>query len=205
MWRGHAVVVFGTVALVSAFSCNSRAPEPLPPDLSEYSLRDDIEDGNARPPTGLDGLRFKDGQGRPFDLRQFRGKKHVVLVITRGFPGYICPYCNAQTSRLIKNYDEFRKRGAEVLVVFPGSMDHLMEFVAAVKAQVGDMPFPFPLLLDEDLRAVDDLGIRGDQAKPSTYIVTKQGQLHFAYVGTSRSDRPSVKVLLRKLDDLAGT
>lgn len=202
MWRRRAVVALGAAALL--ISCNARAPEPLPPDLSEYSLRDDIEDGNSRPPTGLDGLTFKDGQGRPFDLRQFRGKKHVVLVVTRGFPGYICPYCNAQTSSLIRNYEEFRKRGAEVLVVFPGSKEHVAEFIAAVRAQVGDMPFPFPLLLDEDLSAVDDLGIRGDQAKPSTYIITQQGQIHFAHVGTSRSDRPSVKVLLRKLDDLAG-
>ncbi len=62
---------------------------------------------------------------------------------------------------------------------------------------------PFPLVLDVELRAVDQLGIRADLAKPSTYILDKQGRLRFAYVGATPADRPSVQSILEQLDALA--
>ena len=61
-------------------------------------------------------------------------------------------------------------------------------------------PIPFPVLLDENFTAVDKLGIRGDLAKPSSYIIDKQGQVRFAYVGATNADRPSVQSLLKQLD-----
>jgi peroxiredoxin len=56
--------------------------------------------------------------------------------------------------------------------------------------------------LDEDYQAVERLGIRADQAKPSTYILDKQGKVRFAYVGKDTTDRPSVKAMLDQLDKL---
>ena len=53
-----------------------------------------------------------------------------------------------------------------------------------------------------ELKAVDHLGIRKDLSKPATYILDKQGQTRFAYVGDSLADRPSVKALLEQLDAL---
>ena len=61
---------------------------------------------------------------------------------------------------------------------------------------------PFPVVLDIELKAVDQLGIRKDLSKPATYILDKQGQVRFAYVGESLADRPSVKALLEQLDAL---
>ena len=66
----------------------------------------------------------------------------------------------------------------------------------------GNKKVPFALLLDQDLKAVELLGIRGDLAKPSTYILDKQGNAVFAFVGESTADRPSVKALLAQLDKL---
>jgi len=64
--------------------------------------------------------KLVDTHGRSFDLAGYRGQTHVVLVITRGFPGFLCPYCTTQTSRLIPNYGEFVKRGGEGLGFYPG-------------------------------------------------------------------------------------
>ena len=61
---------------------------------------------------------------------------------------------------------------------------------------------PFPIVLDVELKAVNQLGIRKDLSKPATYILDKQGQTRFAYVGDSLADRPSVKALLDQLDAL---
>ena len=38
-----------------------------------------------------------------------------------------------------------------------------------------------------------------DLAKPATYIVDKQGQVRFAYVGANIADRPSVHFMLDQL------
>jgi hypothetical protein len=46
------------------------------------------------------------------------------------------------------------------------------------------------------------LGIRGDLAKPSVYVLDKQGNVVYAYVGETLTDRPSVRVLLAQLDKL---
>jgi hypothetical protein len=52
------------------------------------------------------------------------------------------------------------------------------------------------------LKAVNSLGISGDLAKPSTYILDKKGNAVFAFVGETTADRPSVKALLAQLDKL---
>ena len=74
------------------------------------------------------------------------------------------------------------------------------EFLAAVKEQANDQVVPFPLLYDQDLKAVDQLGIRYQLAKPSTLIFDREGNLRYAYVGKDLSDRPSVKAMLDQLD-----
>jgi peroxiredoxin len=157
---------------------------------------------NTEVPADALALSFVDTQGRTYSLEQFRGQKNVVLVFLRGFSGAICPYCTAQTSRLISNYGQFAERDAEVLAVYPGDSAHLGEFLEAARNQsqppAADMPFP--VLLDADFQAVDRLAIRGNLAKPSTFIVDRQGQVRFAYVGAHLSDRPSVKALLAQLD-----
>ncbi len=167
--------------------------------------------------TPIDGcdvgsLQFTDINGQPTDLTQFLGKKNVVVVVTRGNTsggggaGYyrnICLYCATQTSRLITNYESFRERDAEVVVVFPlkqledrGSLADLRE---AIRREGTAEEPPFPLVLDVELQAVDQLGIRADLSKPATYIVDKQGQVKFAYVGANMIDRPSVQSMLDQL------
>ncbi len=145
---------------------------------------------------------YVDSAGQPHDLSKFRGVKPVVVVVMRGFPGFVCPNCSAQTSRLIRNYPEFVKRGAELLVVYPGPKDSVAEFVAVSRREADNADVPFPLLLDPDFVAVNKLGIRADLARPSTYILDKTGVVRFAYVGASTADRPSVKAMLDQLDRL---
>lgn len=151
-------------------------------------------------------LVFVDINGKTVDLASFKGKSNVVLVVTKGMPqapgGVFCPGCLAQMNAMVANIAEFKKRNAEVLVVFPGPAEKAGEFLTTAKAREGEKPSPVPLLLDKDMQAVTALKIDGDRAKPSTYILDRKGNVVYAYVGTHTTDRPSVKALLGQLDKL---
>jgi len=124
------------------------------------------------------------------------------VVFTRGFSGRICPYCTTQTSRLIANYDEFLQRDTEVLLIYPGSTDQLPQFKQAGLAVAGEESILFPILLDLDLEAVNTLKIAAQLAKPSTFVINKQGNVVLSYVGSNPGDRPSIKAMLKLLDNL---
>jgi peroxiredoxin len=147
---------------------------------------------------------FIDGDGRPVDPSAFRGRK-VVVVVLRGMPqsagGTFCPSCVAQAGSLLAHRDEFNRRDAEVVVVYPGPDDRLGEFLQTARSQApGEPERWFRVWLDRECRACDRLGIRDDLAKPSTYVLDTQGRPVYAYVGTTTTDRPSVKAVLAQLD-----
>lgn len=193
--------------------------EPAPPagnsqftgsyfeDYRKIQFKDDVR-SNVAADGSIGDLIFTDINGNEASLKDYLGKKHVVLIVTRGFNGSICLYCSTQTSRMLTNYAKFSQREAEVIIVFPvltpdDSIRH-RDFAVTVKNKL-DTPvekIPFPIVLDVELKAVDHLGIRKDLSKPATYILDKQGQTRFAYVGDSLADRPSVKALLDQLDAL---
>ena len=208
------------VAALALFHTGCGSPT-LPGDAGPLIKFKDEAKSNSQPKSSeLGDLSFQDAAGKKVDVAAYRGKSNLVLVVTRGLVGTgtpdaapspyssnICTFCSTQTSRLIANYGKFRQRNTEVLVVFPiarqSDSGRLNRFAAHVQGKgktAADTPFP--LLLDVDLRAVDALGIRADLSKPATYILDKQGEVRFAYVGQSLSDRPSVKALLYQLDQI---
>lgn len=205
---------FLLLLLVLSVGCNNAAPPPPTQYPSSYDypvvniqfLDDAVSNGELT--TDFTRLAFTDKDGKPVLLADYLGKQSLVLVMTRGYSGSICPYCATQTSRLIANYPEIRERQAEVLVVYP--LERTSDGVqreSLIASAVGMLPgaskdVPFPLVLDVELKAVDALGIRGNLSKPATYIFDKHGKVQFAYVGSTISDRPSVKSILSQLDRL---
>ena len=176
-------------------------------DYRSIQFKDDVQ-SNVAADGSIADLTFTDINGNEASLKDYLGKKHVVLVVTRGFNGSVCLYCATQTSRLLTSYAKFSERDAEVIVVFPvvtpDDSVRNRDFAVSVKEKL-DTPvgtIPFPIVLDVELKAVDHLGIRKDLSKPATYILDKQGQTRFAYVGDSLADRPSVQALLDQLDAL---
>lgn len=178
---------------------------------AEIKFLDQVEP-QAAPMVEFADLPLTSIDGTTSSLKQIANSRPLVVVFTRGYNGAICPYCSTQTARLISNYAEFQKRNAEIVVVYPLSDDpartHVPEFLTkinSINATRGAAPPPFPLLLDVGLQAVDQLGIRKDLSKPSTYLLDRDGAIRFAYVGKSLADRPSVKVLLEQLDAIASS
>jgi peroxiredoxin len=197
------------VLLFALAGCGSPAEAPHV-DLThagayqQAEFKDDAK-SNAHVSPGEFPLTFVDAEGKPVDLSRYRGKQKVVLVVLRGMPrqynGAFCPTCLAQAGSLMANKDEFTRRKTEVLVVFPGPSERVGEFLRRAKDHTpGEPDAAFRVLLDKECSACERLGIRDDLAKPSTYILDTQGNVVFAYVGETSTDRPSIKAILTQLD-----
>jgi peroxiredoxin len=159
---------------------------------------------NATVSIGSFPQSFVDCEGKIVDLTIYKGKKKVVLVVLRGVPksekGEFCPSCIAQAGSLMANRHGFEELATEVLVVFPGPSERQGEFFQkVVKRTPSEQQWLFQILLDQDCSACTQLGIRDDFAKPSTYILDTQGNVIYAYVGETSTDRPSVKAILEQL------
>jgi peroxiredoxin len=201
--------LFGAaVASLILIGCGSNDLYPANSDgQAEIRFKDDVV-ANAAPGDSILNLQFVDQSGKTVRPRDFISRHNLVLVFVRGYNGSICPYCSAYTSGLISNFRAITERDADVLLVYPISKpdqsQRLDEFLRATFKQSSPAvsQTPFPVVLDVGLKAVDALGIRKDLAKPATYILDKTGQVRFAYVGSSLSDRPSIKSILKQLDTL---
>lgn len=170
-----------------------------------------LPEAEARPnaPTGAaaDPASFVDTRGATVSLADFKGKKSLVLVFTRGFSGYLCPLCASYTAQIAHRYKDIAAAGAEVLVVFPGSPDKVADFVRAAREiteQEGPGALPFPVLLDVSLKNVKAFGIEGDLAKPSTYVIDRAGAVRYAFVGSQPHERPDVATILAELKRAGG-
>ncbi|MDA0809447.1 MAG: redoxin domain-containing protein, partial [Planctomycetota bacterium] len=168
----------------------------------------DEASSNASLNAGLTSLSFVSSTGEERMIRDLAPGKTLVVVVTRGNTVPICPYCSTQTAQLISNYEQFQKHGAEVAVVYPietgSDSERLNSFLEDVKTKLDDAtnPVPFPVLLDVELKGVDQLGIRKDLSKPATYIVDSVGNVQYAYVGEHIGDRPSIQAMLNEVEKL---
>ncbi|ADG66387.1 alkyl hydroperoxide reductase/ Thiol specific antioxidant/ Mal allergen [Planctopirus limnophila DSM 3776] len=177
-------------------------------DSSVITFHDEVISQDT-PVVELSSLELTTPDGKPVRLSDFLKTGNLVVVVTSGYAGSICPVCSTQTSRFIANHEAIKSRGAEVVVIYPlGSENDRSrsgEFLAAANKRVALAPGAqpsFPLLVDVGLKVVDLLGIRQDLSKPATYILDRTGAIRFAYVGESMADRPSVQAILRQLDTL---
>ena len=154
--------------------------------------------------------KYVDASGKLVDLGAYVGKQPVVLVVMKGFYSQgICFYCTKQTAELGRNAPKFKELNAEVLVVYPGAEEHINAFVRSVKeyekSEDPRFQIPFKVLLDLNQNAVKVLGIAGDLAHPTSYVIDKAGVVRYQKVGRTMSDRPSVDELLAELKKLGET
>jgi thioredoxin-dependent peroxiredoxin len=124
----------------------------------------------------------------------------VVLVVLRGYPGYQCPLCTKQVGELIGKADDFKKAGAQVVLVYPGPADKLKEHAAEfVKGK--DYPAHFTLLLDPDYSFTEEYNLRwdakGETAYPSTFVLDGKRKVTFAKVSVQHGDRAKVADVLK--------
>ncbi|MBX3463963.1 MAG: redoxin family protein [Planctomycetes bacterium] len=181
---------------------------PQRPSLRKYAPAPGVQTTGVRRRSDLEGKPLPVDvltavDGTTVDLRQFRGKKPVLLVILRGFVGEVCVYCIAQTEALARCQSELEALGLEVLVLYPGAKENEESFERAYRMTFEKGAPPYRVFYDPDLAVVQQLGIAGDLAHPTTVIVDEDGIVRYAYVGEHRADRPAAKELMRVVKGLA--
>lgn len=135
-------------------------------------------------------LRTLDDQ--PVELKSLADAGPVVLVVLRGWPEYQCPVCTRQVQDYIASAAEFARRGARVLMVYPGPADrlkaHAQEFL-----QNKHWPANFLFVTDPDYAFTQAYGLRWEAKKetayPSTFIIERGGKVAFAHVSKSHGNR----------------
>jgi peroxiredoxin len=144
----------------------------------------------------LPQTRFLSADGGVLDIDALRKQGPVLLIFLRGFSGQVCLYCAAQTTAISNSIARFNKSGIQVVVVYPGPVDAMPAFLAAVRSLANDPPL-MPVALDVSLIAVRALQIEDNLAKPTSLYIDSEGKIRYAYQGNTIADRPSVDELLR--------
>lgn len=181
---------FATTVLAVLFVGCSFAQSPKAADLGP-KVGDEAKDFEL---TAVGGETVK--------LTKLTDAGPVVLVLLRGYPGYQCPLCTKQVADLIGKADDFKKAGAEVLLVYPGPAEGL-KAKAAEFVKGKDYPAHFTLLLDPDYSFTSAYGLRwdakGETSYPSTFVLDPKRKVTFAKVSTGHGDRAKTADVLKAL------
>jgi thioredoxin-dependent peroxiredoxin len=115
-----------------------------------------------------------DQDGNLVRLADFRGKKNVVLIF---YPGDDTPGCTKQLCAARDDYAAYQAAEAVVFGVNPQSPQSHKDFIAKNN-------YPFPLLVDQDMKVAALYRCQGDQKNVRTvYGIDKNGTIVFAQPG----------------------
>ena len=99
-------------------------------------------------------------------------------------------------------YGAIRDLGGEVVAI-------AAEATAAARDQVTSLDLPYVVLGDPDLATIDRYGVRHvDEpkgrsiARPSVFVLGRDGVVRFLHVGEHERDRPAIAALLLALETL---
>ena len=131
--------------------------------------------GNLAP-----AFTLKNQDGEAVSLKQFKGKKNVVVYF---YPKASTPGCTVQACGIRDNKKLFSKLGTVVLGISPDPQKRLQNFI-------GKQGLNFDLLSDEDHAVADKYGAWGpkkfmgrefDGILRTTFIVGKDGRLKHVF------------------------
>jgi len=118
----------------------------------------------------------QDDQGKSVNLKDFRGKKNVILYF---YPKDDTPGCTIEACNFRDDISKFQSKDTQILgVSFDNASSH--------QAFKSKFHLPFPLLVDTDKKIAKLFEVQGDQyAARDTIVIDKEGK---------------IKKILRKVD-----
>ncbi|BAY96958.1 putative thiol-specific antioxidant protein [Tolypothrix tenuis PCC 7101] len=151
-----------------------------------YELRLDVGTPDFQLPDITNGTLLK--------LSNYRGKQPVVLAFTRIFTEkQYCPFCYPHIKSLNENYEEFQKRGIEVLMIT--STDERQSQIV-----VRDLGLKMPLLSDPGCKVFRRyrVGQALGAPLPAQFVLDKDGKLRYYHLFSFLDHNASVDTLLAK-------
>lgn len=116
-----------------------------------------------------------DQDGNEVKLKDFQGKRLVLFF----YPKASTPGCTAEACNLRDNWEQFKKRGYEIVGVSADTQKRQKNFKEKYE-------LPFPLLADEDRKVIDSYGVWGpkkfmgkeyDGINRTTFIIDEEGRI----------------------------
>ncbi|MDB9446279.1 peroxiredoxin [Anabaena sp. CS-542/02] len=138
---------------------------------------------------------LSDQNGSRVSLRDFRGKKAVVLYF---YPKDDTPGCTAESCGFRDQYEVFKTAGAEVIGVSGDSPQSHQQFAAKYN-------LPFTLLSDKDNKVRKEYGATmafGFVPGRVTYVIDQEGVVQFV-LDTMFNFQAHVEEALKTLQELA--
>ncbi|MFK7797224.1 MAG: peroxiredoxin-like family protein [Aureispira sp.] len=86
-------------------------------------------------------ISTKDAAGNKINLQKILKDNDKVLICF--FRPVWCPICNKHTHELIERYDELKKKGIEVIAIYPSNPEVMAQYVK-------DSKIPFPVISDPE-------------------------------------------------------
>ena len=97
-------------------------------------------------------------------------------------------------------YEEFEKRGAQVLAIAPDTLENARNFFQS-------RDIPFPCLPDDDRTVFRRYDVKSAMIslgqRPGLFIIDKERAVRYAYLGWQQWEIPSVDETLEQLDALS--
>lgn len=110
----------------------------------------------------------QDEQGNTLRLRDFKGKKNVVLYF---YPKDDTPGCTVEACNFRDDYAQYQNRDTQIFgVSFDDAQSH--------QSFKQKFSLPFPLLIDADKKIAQSYGVAGEQyANRDTVVIDKEGKI----------------------------
>ncbi|MDE0091012.1 MAG: thioredoxin-dependent thiol peroxidase [Thaumarchaeota archaeon] len=124
-------------------------------------------------------FELMDASGNATGSGALKGKKYVVYFYPKDFTSG----CTVEADEFSKAYDEFRKRGVEVVGISPDSVESHGKFCKK-------MGIPYVLLADTDKKVAEAFGVWGKKkfmgreymgVNRSTFLVDERGTVFKVY------------------------
>jgi peroxiredoxin Q/BCP len=108
----------------------------------------------------------RDEQGKTVHLKDFKGKKNIVLYF---YPKDDTPGCTIEACNFRDSYAQFQNKETQILGVSFDDADSHQKFKSKFK-------LPFPLLVDEGRKIAQAYGVKGDKVpQRDTVVIDKEG------------------------------
>ncbi|MDJ0744278.1 MAG: peroxiredoxin family protein [Xenococcaceae cyanobacterium MO_167.B27] len=139
------------------------------------------------------------GGGHDVKLSDYRGKQPVVLAFTRIFTEKLfCPYCYPHIQDLKERYQEFKDKGAELLMI--SSTDPVQSHEI-----VDQLSLPYSFLYDPDCSIFRRYGVGQALGAPlpAQFIVDSLGRITFRHLFSFIDGNAETDTILKELDKLS--
>lgn len=133
-----------------------------------------------KPPKSAPDFKLKDLDGKPYQLKDFRGR-----VLLLNFWATWCPPCRREMPSMERLQQHFKDRPFSVVAINQQEdADRVFEFTGALR------PSPsFPILLDADTKVATAYGVKG---LPVSFLLDSQGRITHRAIGGREFDHPEV-------------